>query len=359
MTDVPDQPVRITARPVMDELPAYRAGRAASDELYKLSSNENPHPPLPGVIDAAAAELARVNRYPDPGCGRLLDALAEHFDLSPDHFVAGTGSVAVLFSMLSAYCSAGDEVVFAWRSFEAYPIAVRLTDATPVMVPLAADGRHDLDAMADAITDRTKIVIVCTPNNPTGPAVSHDDLTAFLDRVPERVMVVIDEAYAEFVEQRSAARGFELAEQRRNAVVLRTFSKAYGLAGLRIGYAIAPIHVAQTIRKAVPPFSVTDIAQAAAVASLRSRDELQARVAAVVGERTRVVDALRAQGWRLPDSQGNFVWLALGDDSVGFAEACAPLTVRAFDGEGVRVSIGSPEANDRLLDLAARWLTDH
>ena len=347
------------ARRALDDIPVYRAGKAAASEDHKLSSNENPFGPLPGVVERAAVELGRINRYPDAGVTDLYAALSARFDLPADHFAAGTGSVAVLFSLLHAHCEEGDEVVYAWRSFEAYPIAVDLTGAVGVRVPLRADATHDLDAMAGAITDRTRVVIVCTPNNPTGPMVPAADLVAFLDAVPPAVLVVVDEAYVEFVRADGAASGLDVLATHDNVVVLRTFSKAYGLAGLRVGYAIARPPVAEAIRKATPPFSVTDVAQAAAVASLESQDELDRRVESIVQERTRMRAVLRGQGFEVPEAEGNFVWLPLGDDALAFAAACDPVSVRPFAGEGVRISVGAATANTRFLEAAAAWQTSH
>ncbi len=345
------------ARRALDAIPVYRAGKPALSDDHKLSSNENPYPPLPGVVERAAAEMARMNRYPDAGVTALVEALAAKHGLSTDHFAAGTGSVAVLFALLTAHLEAGDEIVYAWRSFEAYPIAADITGATTVRVPLRADATHDLDAMAAAVTDRTKVVLVCTPNNPTGPVVQAAELEAFLAAVPSDVLVVVDEAYVEFVRDPGAASGLAALAGHANVVVLRTFSKAYGLAGLRVGYAIARPDVAASIRKATPPFSVTDLSQAAAVASLASQEALDARVDSIVAERIAMVAALREQGWQVPDTEANFVWLPLGDDALDFAAACDPVSVRPFAGEGVRVSIGSPEVNAQLVALAGSWRT--
>jgi histidinol-phosphate aminotransferase len=344
-----------SARRALDGIPVYKPGKSAADENYKLSSNENPYGPLPGVMERAAGQLGRINRYPDAGMTVLYDALGAKFKLSPDHFAAGTGSVAVLFALLNAHCEAGDEIIYAWRSFEAYPIAADLTGATTVRVPLRDDATHDLDAMAAAITDRTRVVLVCTPNNPTGPIVKHADLEAFLAKVPAGVIVVVDEAYVEFVRDPEAADGLALLAAHDNVVVLRTFSKAYGLAGLRVGYAIAQPAVAESIRKATAPFSVTDLAQAAAVASLDSEAELSARVESIVKEREVMLVALREQGWDVPEAQGNFVWLALGDDAMEFAAACDPVSVRPFAGDGVRISVGDPAVNAEFIALAAEW----
>jgi histidinol-phosphate aminotransferase len=346
-------------RPAVESIPAYVPGRppvAGAGPTYKLSSNENPYPPLPGVIEAAQQAVAAMNRYPDMGATGLYAALADRLGVAVERLAAATGSVAVLYHLLQATCEEGDEVIYAWRSFEAYPIAVGMTGATSVRVPLTDDARHDLSAMRAAVTDRTRVLIVCSPNNPTGPGVGRAELVALLDAVPAHVLVVLDEAYREFV-RADPWDGIELAQGRDNAVVLRTFSKAYGLAGLRVGYAVAPPRLATAIRAVALPFGVSTIAQAAAVASLEAEAALLERVDALVAERTRVVDSLHAQGWNVPDSQANFVWLPLGADTADFATACerAGVMVRPFAGEGARVTIGEPAANDLFVQVAADW----
>jgi histidinol-phosphate aminotransferase len=343
------------ARRALDDIPVYRPGKAAASEDHKLSSNENPYAPLPGVMERAAVELGRINRYPDAGTTALYDALSTRFGLSSEHFAVGTGSVAVLYALLHAHLEAGDEIVYAWRSFEAYPIAADLTGATAVRIPLRPDATHDLDAMAAAVTDRTRVVLVCTPNNPTGPVVKAADLARFLAAVPDDVLVVLDEAYVEFVRDTDAADGLAALAGHDNVALLRTFSKAYGLAGLRVGYAIARPKVAEAIRKATPPFAVTDLSQAAAVASLDAEAALTERVEAIVQERVAMVAALREQGWDVPETQANFVWLALGDDALEFAAACDPVSVRPFARDGVRISVGAPAVNAEFLDRAVTW----
>jgi histidinol-phosphate aminotransferase len=265
--------------------------------------------------------------------------------------------VALIYPMVQAFCEPGDQVVYAWRSFEAYPIAVTVAGAASVAVPVLPDGRHDLDAMAAAVTDRTRVVLVCTPNNPTGPSVTQTELDAFLAQVPDHVLVVVDEAYLEFVRMADPVDGLATVRTHPNVVSTRTFSKAYGLAGFRVGYAVAPEPVAAAVRACALPFGVSSVAQAAAVASLEREAELLERVEAVVTERTRVADALRGQGWKVPDAQGNFVWLPLGDRATGFAAAAeeAGIMVRPFAGDGVRVSIGEPAGNDVFLEVAARF----
>ncbi|QCW52155.1 histidinol-phosphate transaminase [Nocardioides dongxiaopingii] len=340
-------------------IPAYVPGKPPvvrpGVTAYKLSSNENPYPPLPGVVEAATAAVATMNRYPDMGSVALYAALSERLGVPVDDIATATGSVGLIYQVVTGFCEPGDEVVYAWRSFEAYPIAVTAAAATSVQVPLLADGRHDLDAMLAAITDRTRVVLVCTPNNPTGPAVTQTELDAFLARVPEHVVVVVDEAYLEFVRMADAVDGVATYRAHPNVVLFRTFSKAYGLAGFRVGYAVSQAPIAAALRAVSLPFGVSAVAQAAAIASLAAEAELLERVDALALERTRVRDALLAQGWDIPDAQGNFVWFPLGDRAGDLAAAAdaVGVTVRPFAGDGVRVSIGEPEANDRLIEAAA------
>ncbi len=351
----PARPVRLRAD--VSGLPRYVPGRAApSDLVDKLSSNENPYPPLPSVVAAVRAELERVNRYPDPASGELVAELSSALAVPREHLVPGTGSLGVTRDLLRAAAGDGDEVLFAWRSFEAYPLLVWGTGATSVRVPLR-DERHDLEAMADAVTDRTRLILVCNPNNPTGTAVRRAELRCFLDRVPGHVLVVLDEAYREFVDDRDVPDGIVLHRDRPNVAVLRTFSKAYGLARLRVGYAVAHPPVAAALRACAVPFGVSGLAQAAARASLNAGSELLERVRTLVAERARVTRALRAAALDIPDSQANFVWLRLGSQTPAFADACAAagVMVRPFGDEGVRITIGTPEENDRLLRIVGDW----
>ena len=342
-------------------VPVYRPGRppaaSGAGPAYKLSSNESPYPPLPGVLEAVAAAARGANRYPHVLAAPVAEAVAAKHDVPAGHVVVGAGSVAVLGQLVAAAAGPGDEIVFAWRSFESYPIVTGVAGARPVPVPLTAGGRHDLAAMAAAVTDRTRAVLVCSPNNPTGPAVRKDELEHLLDRVPADVLVVIDEAYREFVTDPAAPDGIDVYRDWPNVAVLRTFSKAHGLAGLRVGYAVAHPPVADAIRRTAVPFAVSGVAQAAAIAALGEEVELLDRVGAVVAERDRVLAALHAQGHAVPDAQGNFVWLPLGSRTAAFAAACerAGLAVRAFDGEGARCTVAEPEANDRLLAVATRF----
>ncbi len=353
----------IPIRPAVSALPAYAAGkppRAGPAGIgYKLSSNENPYPPLPGVLAEVAKAAAGMNRYPDAGNTAIADAVARRLGVSAGQVAFGAGSVAVLYHLLQATCAPGDEVVFAWRSFEAYPIAVQLTGATAVPVPLGPGAVHDLDAMRAAVTDRTRAIMICTPNNPTGPVVPHDDLVSFVDSLPDDVMIMIDEAYVEYVRNVGAARGLEIAAGRDNVVVLRTFSKAYGLAGFRVGYCIGDPTVAAATRAVALPFGVSVTAQAAVLASLRAETELMDRVHDVVVQRDLVLAGLRQHGFDVPDTQGNFVWLPAGERTTAWAVAFGEvgLSVRPYvagaDDDGIRISIGEPEANQLVLQAAA------
>jgi histidinol-phosphate aminotransferase len=322
--------VPVPLRPAVSGLPAYVAGRPAptrSDLVtYKLSSNENPFPPLTGVLEAVAQASASMNRYPDIANTRMAEALGARLGVDADRLAFGTGSVGVLYHLLQAVCGPGDEVVHAWRSFEAYPIAV----------------------------------LLCSPNNPTGPALRHDEVVAFVDAVPDDVLVVVDEAYVEFVTSPTAVRGLEVAAGRDNVVVLRTFSKAYGLAGFRVGYCVAAPPLAQAVRAVALPFGVSLPAQAAVIASLEHEPELLARVAELVARRDALAAGLRDVGLDVPDAQGNFVWLPAGPGTADVAATFggAGLVVRPYvsgdPGDGVRITVGEPEANARVLEVAAR-----
>ncbi|WP_327586500.1 histidinol-phosphate transaminase [Nonomuraea sp. NBC_00507] len=346
-------------RRILDTMAPYKPGKAVAapdGRSYKLSSNESPFDPLPSVVQAIADGARQINRYPDPGAIKLTEAVAERYGVPFDHVALGPGSVTVQQQLLEAVGDPGAEVVYAWRSFEAYPLLCDLAGVTSVRVPLAGED-HDLDAMAEAINDDTRLVFVCNPNNPTSTAIRRAELEAFLDRVPEHVLVVLDEAYREYVRDEDVPDGLTLYRDRPNVCVVRTFSKAYGLAGLRVGYMIAHEPVAAAVRKTIVPFAINHLAQVAAIASLKAEDELMERVETVVKERTRVREALIAQGWEVPPTEANFVWLRLGERTLDFAAACAVegVAVRPFAGEGARVSIGDPEANDAFLKAAAEF----
>lgn len=363
---------KVRLRESIAQLPSYVPGARPEGTLTeKLSSNENPFPPLPGVVAAVSDAAADLNRYPDLTASRLVHTLAERFDVEPDHVVVGNGSVALLETILAALLEPGDEVVYAWRSFEAYPIAIALAGGTAVPVPLTVDQRHDLPAMAGAVTVRTRAVILCSPNNPTGPVLRDTEVRELLAALPEHVLVLLDEAYIEFVRgpdsdddddaEGRPVDGLALLREDPRVLVLRTFSKAYGLAGLRVGYALARPRIAKGLRAASTPFGVNSLAQVAAIESLHSEAELFERVAELVTERERLVRALRDAGWTIPEAQGNFVWFPVGERAGLLADAFARagILVRPFAGDGVRVTVGDREANDAVIAVARSFRTTH
>jgi histidinol-phosphate aminotransferase len=343
----------------LDALPSYVPGRNPADlardlglpEAVKLASNEVPYGPLPGVVAALTEAAASVHRYPDMGVVALRDALAERYGVTPDRVATGCGSVALTEHLVRATCLPGDEVVHAWRSFEAYPIITATTAATGVRVPNTAEHGHDLPAMAAAVTDRTRLILVCNPNNPTGTSLRKAELDAFLADVPPDVLVVLDEAYREFVTDPAVPDGLSEYGDRPNVVILRTLSKAWGLAGLRVGFLVAQPEVAATVRKVVTPFSTSSAAQAAALAALRAAEEMRRRCDLVIAERERLTTEVRKVVPDVPDSQANFVWLPLGPRSVPFGRACEArgVIVRPFPDEGVRVTVGTPSDNEAFL----------
>ncbi len=349
----------VRIRSALDTLPAYAPGRTVPGAI-KLASNELSFPTLPSVAaaiaDAVAHESAGINRYPDNAAAVLVSALARHVGAPENRVIAGNGSVALCQQLVQATAGEGDEVLFGWRSFEAYPIVTQITGATAVRVPVTAGHELDLTAMAAAITPATRLIFVCTPNNPTGAAVERADLAAFLDTVPPDVLVVVDEAYREFDTAPGSPDGLEFALERPNVLTLRTLSKAYGLAGLRVGYGVGDPHVIIALRKVAIPFALSSVGQAAALAALAAKDELAPRWRQVVAERERVTAALRDMGFEVPPSQANFVWLPMRRRAADFAAHAEDrkVIVRAFPDEsgGVRVTIGAPEENDAFLQAA-------
>ena len=330
----------------------YRQGRTAAEDAFKLSSNENPFPPLPAVLEAIAG--SSVNRYPEGSAAALRALLGERYGISAERVQVGAGSASVLSQLITAAAAVGDEVLYSWRSFEAYPLLVAAAGAESVMVPNTPDHRHDLPAMIAAITDRTRLVIVCSPNNPTSTLVTTDEFVAFMASVPPTVLVVLDEAYIEFVIDPDAVRGASLINDYPNLVVLRTFSKAYGLAGLRIGYAIGSEYVMDAARAVAIPLSVTEQAQRAAIVSLENEAQLLERVAQLTTLRDQIWHGLVEQGWDLPEPHGNFVWLPTGAHTAEAAEIFAThgIMVRPLV-DGIRVSVGESESVEKLLRASA------
>jgi histidinol-phosphate aminotransferase len=354
----------VTGRPrsAVDGLPAYRPGKGAAQaeaehgivDAIKLASNETPWGPVPSVVAAIEAAAGDVNRYADHRATMLRERLASRLGVDVDMVTAGCGSVGLLQQLCLTYVDPGDEVVYPWRSFEVYPVYTQLVGGVAVTPPLV-DDRFDLGAVADAVNERTKLVVLATPNNPTGTSVSTDELAAMLDRIDERTVVVIDEAYREFNDPAFGDPVVDLVPRYANVIVLRTFSKAQGLAALRVGYGVAHPEVIEAVDKTLFPFAVNGLAQVAALAAIEAEDEIMQRVEVLRAERTRVVEALRVAGVELPDPQANFVWLPVGartDDLYLELERRGVVT-RPFSGEGIRVTIGTPGENDRFLATLA------
>jgi histidinol-phosphate aminotransferase len=357
-------------------LPVYKPGKSAEvamrehalDSAIKLASNENPYDPLPSVVEAIrVAAAGSMHRYADHRATAVREALAKRHGLSVDQIAVGCGSVGLLQQLLLAYADPGDEVLYGWRSFEVYPIYTQTVGATIVAVPNRFEAL-DMPALLTAITERTRLVLVTSPNNPTGTAISHDELVAVLDAVPEGALVVLDEAYHEYARGSHVPDALGLVRRYPNLAVLRTFSKAYGLAALRVGYLFAHPEVVDAVDRVLVPFTVNGLGQAAALASLQVAAELSERVERTVLERERTVAVLRGLGLSVPDPQANFVWLPAGEAAAALTMKLESMGVvtRPFPGEGVRVTIGTPAENDRFvealhacidpLELQAHWL---
>jgi len=345
-------------RPAVAGLPPYRPGKAAEQaeaehgirDAVKLASNENPYQPIPEVVQAMQDAATGVNRYADHRATALRVAIGEWIGVGEDQVAIGCGSVGLLQQLFLTYVDAGDQVVSPWRSFEAYPIFAQLMGAGFVEVPLVAH-RFDLEAVADAVTPTTKLVLLATPNNPTGTAVSTAELHAFVTAVPADVMVVVDEAYREFLDPSFGDPVRDLVPEFANVVVTRTLSKAFGLAGVRTGYLVGHPDVVTEVDKTLVPFAVNAVAQAGALAAVRNAEAYEPAIDRLVAERDRVVSALTDAGWTLPDSQANFVYLELGERTL---DVCVELerhgvVARPFADEGLRVTIGTPEENDKFL----------
>lgn len=353
----PSAAVRV--RPDLVRASPYVPGESLP-EAVKLSSNELGFAPLPGVLEAIARASSQPNRYPDNSAVVLRSALAEYWGVDRGQVVVGCGSSLLCQELVQATCAPGDVVAFGWRSFEAYRLYAQTAHAKVLTVPNRADGALDLEALAHAICtspDPVGVVFLCTPNNPTGATIDGRDLNRFLDAIPSSIPVVLDEAYREFADDGSLEAIGLHRSGRRNVVALRTFSKAYGLAGLRVGYAIAAPEIVNAVHVVRSPFSVTAAAQAGAVASLAAQDELRDRVAVVRSERERVREALLNLGVPVLESQANFVWLPLGDQAEAFGDHCRAhrVLVRSFHPEGVRVSISTASDNDQFIAAARSW----
>jgi histidinol-phosphate aminotransferase len=354
-------------RPAVDLMPAYRPGKGAAQaeaehgitNAIKLASNENPLPPIQSIVEAVATAATGANRYADHRATAVRERLSTWLDVAVEQVTVGSGSVGLLQQLFLTYVDPGDEVVYPWRSFEVYPVYTQLMAGTAVTTPLTAAHAFDLDAVATAVTDRTKLVLLATPNNPTGTALSTTDIANLLDGISPATIVVIDEAYREFLDPSLGDPVRDLVPRYPNVVVTRTFSKAQGMAGIRAGYAIADPEVIADVDKTQFPFAVSALAQAAAIAAIDAEAEIAVRVGNILSERSRVIAELTAAGWHLPDAQANFVYLPIGErtDEIYLGLEKRGVVTRPFSNEGIRVTISTPDENDRFLQTLAAVMT--
>ncbi|MFI9825806.1 histidinol-phosphate transaminase [Streptomyces sp. NPDC052013] len=346
-------------RKEINQLPAYQpipnpsavAKELGLSTVAKLDTNETPYGPLFGVHAAITAAAHRVHEYPDLASTALTSALADHYDIDPEGIAVGNGSAGLIEAVIKGVASPGAEVIYSWRSFEAYPLITTIAGAVPRPVPRAPDHRHDLDAILAAINIHTRIILLCNPSNPTGTYLPPRQIVEFLDQIPRNVLVVLDEAYFEFITPRPSVNTLTMAALRRNVIALRSFSKAWGLAGLRTGWLYTNPALARAIRKCIVPFSVNTLAQAAAAAALTQEAAMNRRATRIAADRDRIVALLRKQTPEIPTSQGNFFWVPLRAGSASFAEAAKHkgIIVRSFSDEGVRITIGTTVQNDQLI----------
>jgi histidinol-phosphate aminotransferase len=354
----------VTFAEKLSRMPGYQAGvptghapeSIASAGIAQLASNESPQPPHPKVVEAIATTAAAANRYPDPDATLLRRRLAERYETEPGRVAVGNGSCEILLAAAEALCEPGAEIVYAWPAFSMYPYLPALTGAREVRVPLAAGDVHDLEAMAAEVTAATQLLLVCNPNNPTSTHIPAAEVGAFLERIPAHVTVILDEAYVEFQTDDDPDASLDLLADFPNLVVLRTFSKCYGLAGLRVGYAIGSAGFRGAIDAVRQPFSVNALAQAAAAEAILHQDDVTRRVEATIAERLRVEEGLRELGLATAETQANFSWIGL--DEADEAEVVAGLAERLvavrpgtpLGGPGhIRVSYGTAAENDRFL----------
>jgi histidinol-phosphate aminotransferase len=350
-------------RPAVDLMPSYRPGKGAAQaeaehgitNAIKLASNENPLPPIQAIVDAVSTAATGANRYADHRATAVRERLSTWLGVDVESVTVGAGSVGLLQQLFLTYVDPGDEVVYPWRSFEVYPVYTQLMAGTAITTPLSAAHAFDLDAVAAAITERTKLVLLATPNNPTGTAVSTADLADLVDNISPATIVVIDEAYREFLDPALGDPVRDLVPRYPNVIVTRTFSKAQGLAGIRAGYAIGHPEVITAVDKTLFPFAVSALAQAAAIAAIDAADEIALRVSAILSERARVISELVATGWQLPDAQANFVYLPIGErtDEIYLGLERRGVVTRPFSNEGIRVTVSTPDENDRFLRTLA------
>jgi histidinol-phosphate aminotransferase len=354
----------ITFAEKLARMPGYQAGvptgqapeAIASGNIAQLASNESPTPPHPKVVEAVAAAAGLMNRYPDPDATLLRRCLAERYETEPARVAVGNGSCEILLAAADALCEPGAEIVYAWPAFSMYPYLPALTGAREVRVPLAEGDVHDLDAMAAEVTAATQLLIVCNPNNPTATHIPASEIAAFCEGIPSHVTVILDEAYVEFQTHDDPDATLDLLGAFPNLVVLRTFSKCYGLAGLRVGYAIGSPKFRAAVDAVRQPFSVNALAQAAGAEAILHQDDVLQRVETTIAARLTVEEGLAALGLRTADTHANFSWIDLGDADeaaviAGLAEReIAVRPGKALGGPGhIRVSYGTAAENERFL----------
>jgi histidinol-phosphate aminotransferase len=343
---------RVKAIPVYPAASTY----AFDGELVKLASNETPFAPHPQVLEAVESQLRTLNRYPDPAKATLRRRLSDRTGVAPERIAIGNGSCELLLAGAEAMLEPGAEVVYAWPSFSIYPHLAAMTGARAVTVPLNDAAEHDLDAMAKEVTAATRMVIVCNPNNPTATGLPPAAIDEFVKSLPRNVAVILDEAYVEFSTLQDPDETLDLLRHHPNLIVLRTFSKVYGLCGLRVGYGLGSQEFRLAVDRVRQPFSVNALAQAAATEALNHQDEVERRVEQTAIERLHVESELEERGFETTDSQANFSWVSLGDrDEDEIVDGLAKLGVivragRALGEEGwMRVTYGTRHENDRFL----------
>lgn len=347
--------------PRLEGLPRYGRGRAGQAEIFRhrLGSNEAPDGPAPAVLEAALAALQSGNRYPDLRGEALMEALARRHGLKEGMVAVAAGSIVLLDQIIRAWCDPGDEIVTPWRSYEAYPIIAGLAGARLVEVPLDADCRADPAAILQAVGPHCRVVILCNPNNPTGTALEPAELDALIAALPAHVLVVLDEAYADYAQDAQTVANSPATRLRRhgNLAILRTFSKAWGLAGLRVGYCLASVQVIDALNAVAPPFPLPGPVVAAALAALAANKAVEQRVERNAAERRLMSAGLRDLGLEVAHSQANFLWLSLGDRAEDLTAHFrnAGIAIRCFPGEGIRITTGTDDDTRVILAAAASW----
>ncbi|MFT4186287.1 MAG: aminotransferase class I/II-fold pyridoxal phosphate-dependent enzyme [Micrococcaceae bacterium] len=340
-------------REEINAIPSYVAGKPASNEGYKMSSNENAFGPLPQAIEALHQETDYY-LYPEPFAHSLREALAKFHSIDSNKILTGCGGLSIIYQVFDAFCTDTEhEIIYAWRSFEAYPIAATSANATVREIPLTVTGDHDLETMLKAVNDKTRLIVLCSPNNPTGTIITKTDFENFMDKVPSDIPVLLDEAYYEFVDDETAVRGDQYLAKYQNLMCLRTFSKAYGLAGLRVGYLLTSPELATYLGKISRVFEVSSAALTAAKTSLKHHKLAMERINKIIKMREDLSAKIENTPWQkyLTKSQGNFIWLQLDENTSNFVNHLTNFNIsaRPFP-EGVRVTVATAEANAKFLE---------